>query len=219
MQEKESLEKKTAAREAARDNLSTAREKLAGLKAETGGYENQLKNIEEAKTRTSEITTEKFYLESLIELLKELKTELASRIRPLLIRISSSLLEGMSDGKFSELNLNEDYEISIRDYGELQELNRFSGGEQDLANLSLRLAISKLLAQSSRLEAGFLILDEVFGSQDSFRKENILGAIAGLQDFFRQIFMVTHVEDVKEAVQTLMTVEENSDGSSSIIID
>ena len=47
----------------------------------------------------------------------------------------------------------------------------------------------------------------------------ILGAIAGLQDFFRQIFIVTHVDDIKEAVQTLMTVEENPDGSSSVIID
>ncbi|HEQ99014.1 MAG TPA: SMC family ATPase [candidate division Zixibacteria bacterium] len=219
LQEKDTLEKQTREREIARDNLSSARENLAGLMAETRGYEDQLKNIEEAKSRASEITTDKFYLESLIELLRELKTELASRIRPLLIKISSNLLDRMSDGKFSELDLNEDYEISIRDYGELQELNRFSGGEQDLANLSLRLAISRLLAQSSRLEAGFLILDEVFGSQDSLRKENILGAIAGLQDFFRQIFMVTHVEDVKEAVQTLMTVEENSDGSSSIIVD
>ncbi len=217
--EKETLDRKTDEREEARDKLSKARETLAGLNAEIKGYENQLKNIEEAKSRTSEISTEKFYLESLIELLAELKTELAARIRPLLIQISSNLLDRMSDGKFSELDLNKDYEISVRDYGELQELNRFSGGEQDLANLSLRLAISKLLAQSSRLEAGFLILDEVFGSQDSFRKENIMGAIAGLQDFFQQIFIVTHVEDVKEAVQTLLTVEENRDGSSSVIVD
>jgi DNA repair protein SbcC/Rad50 len=101
----------------------------------------------------------------------------------------------------------------------LCELVRFSGGEQDLANLSLRLSISKLLAQSSRLDAGFLILDEVFGSQDSFRKENILGAIGGLKDFFQQIFIITHVDDIKEAVQTLMTVEENSDGSSMVIIE
>ncbi|MBD3218585.1 MAG: AAA family ATPase [candidate division Zixibacteria bacterium] len=217
--EKEALDKKTDEREEARDKLSKARETLAGLNAEIKGYENQLKNIDEAKGRSSEISTEKFYLESLIELLAELKTELAARIRPILIQISSNLLDRMSDSKFSELDLNKDYEISVRDYGELQELNRFSGGEQDLANLSLRLAISKLLAQSSRLEAGFLILDEVFGSQDSFRKENIMGAISGLQDFFQQIFIVTHVEDVKEAVQTLLTVEENHDGSSSVIVD
>lgn len=216
---KNSLEQEFRQLESKKNELYELREKNAGLKAEIKGLENQLENISSARKKSSEISSEKVYLESLIELLKELKTELAQRIRPTLTEYSSRLLERMSDGKFSQLELDKEYEIFIRDYGELCELNRFSGGEQDLANLSLRLAISKLLAQSSHLEAGFLILDEVFGSQDSFRKEMILGAIAGLQDFFRQIFIVTHVDDIKEAVQTLMTVTENPDGSSSVIIE
>ncbi len=216
---KNSLAQESRQLESKKHELYELREHYAGLKAEIKGLENQLENIASARKKSSEISSEKVYLESLIELLKELKTELAQRIRPTLIEYSSRLLERMSDGKFSQLELDKEYEIFIRDYGELCELNRFSGGEQDLANLSLRLAISKLLAQSSHLEAGFLILDEVFGSQDSFRKEMILGAIAGLQDFFRQIFIVTHVDDIKEAVQTLMTITENPDGSSNVIID
>jgi exonuclease SbcC len=199
--------------------LAESRKNEAVLISEVAGLKNQLRLVEDARHRVKELIGQKIDLESLIEILKELKTDLAARIRPTLIRYSSDLLELMSDGKFSELDLNENYDISIRDYGELRELGRFSGGEQDLANLSLRLAISKLLATSSNLEAGFLILDEVFGSQDNFRKENILGAIAGLGDFFQQIFIVTHVEDIKEAVQTLITIEENSDGSSMALME
>jgi exonuclease SbcC len=199
--------------------LAEGRKSEAVLGSEIAGLKNQLRLVEDARHRVKELIGQKIDLESLIEILKELKTDLAARIRPTLIRYSSDLLELMSDGKFSELDLNENYDISIRDYGELRELGRFSGGEQDLANLSLRLAISKLLATSSNLEAGFLILDEVFGSQDNFRKENILGAIAGLGDFFQQIFIVTHVEDIKEAVQTLITIEENSDGSSMALME
>ncbi len=188
--------------------------------------ENDIKNISErltaihkAREKIKQLSGQIVYLHTLIDLLKELKTYLAQRIRPTLAALASNLLDYMSDGKFSELELNPDYDILIRDYGELCELNRFSGGEQDLANLSLRLAISRLLAQNSLLEKGFLILDEVFGSQDNFRKENIMGAIAGLQDFFKQIFIVTHVEDIKEAVQTLITIEETPQGSSLITVE
>jgi DNA repair protein SbcC/Rad50 len=219
MKVKKELEKSSGEFRQKELELAECRKNEAVLKSEIEGLKRQLVNIDKARKRVHDITGELIYMETLIELIKELKTELASRIRPTLIKYSSDLLDRMSEGKFSELNLNENYEISIRDYGELCELVRFSGGEQDLANLSLRLSISKLLAQSSRLDAGFLILDEVFGSQDSFRKENILGAIGGLKDFFQQIFIITHVDDIKEAVQTLMTVEENSDGSSMVIIE
>jgi len=199
--------------------LAESHKNEAVLISEIEGLKNQLRLVEDARLKVKGLIAQKINLESLVEILKELKTELAARIRPTLIRYSSDLLELMTDGKFTELDLNESYDISIRDYGELRELGRFSGGEQDLANLSLRLAISKLLATSSNLEAGFLILDEVFGSQDNFRKENILGAVAGLGDFFQQIFIVTHVEDIKEAVQTLITIEEGSDGSSMALME
>ena len=162
--------------------------------------------VREARERGEELVNDKIYMDTLIEIVRELKTELAARIRPALIKYYSDLMDSMSDGKFNEINLDENYDIFVRDYGEFRELKRFSGGEQDLANLSLRLAISKYIAQNSRLESGFLILDEVFGSQDTFRKENILNAIANLQDFFQQIFIVTHVDEIKEAVSTLFTV-------------
>ena len=196
--------------------LNEARQNKAVLSAKIDGIKDKLQLVEEARQRGRELVNDKIYMDALIEIVRDLKTELASRIRPALIKYSSDLMDSMSDGKFNEINLDENYDIFIRDYGEFCELKRFSGGEQDLANLSLRLAISKYIARNSRLEAGFLILDEVFGSQDTFRKENILNAIANLQDFFQQIFIVTHVDEIKEAVSTLFTVQENSDGSSSI---
>ena len=45
----------------------------------------------------------------------------------------------------------------------------FSGGEQDLAALCLRLALSRTLAGQRGVETGFIILDEVVGSQDHER--------------------------------------------------
>src|SRR5438552_6046704 len=44
-----------------------------------------------------------------------------------------------------------------------------SGGEEDLANLVLRLAISQMIAERAGQNFSLLILDEVFGSLDEAR--------------------------------------------------
>ena len=43
---------------------------------------------------------------------------------------------------------------------------RPGGGEQDLAGLCVRLGLSRMTAHQRGIEAGFTILDEVFGSQE-----------------------------------------------------
>jgi hypothetical protein len=48
----------------------------------------------------------------------------------------------------------------IVDRGE-DELARFSGGEQDLANLCLRLSIADWVSKERTVELGFVVLDEV----------------------------------------------------------
>ena len=82
----------------------------------------------------------------------------------------------------------------------------------------MRLAISWMIAESSGAEFSFIILDEVFGSQDIQRKENILKALAGLKGRFRQIFLITHIEDIKDSVDNLITVVENEDGTSQVVM-
>ncbi|MDP2960571.1 MAG: SMC family ATPase, partial [candidate division Zixibacteria bacterium] len=91
-------------------------------------------------------------------------------------------------------------------------------GDNDLANLCLRLAISLLISESSGVEVSFIILDEIFGSQDAFRKENILKGLAKLKNRFRQIFLITHIDDIKDSVENLITVLENEDGTSQLVL-
>ena len=122
----------------------------------------------------------------------------------------------MSDNRYEDLELDENYEIYICDQGEKFPMSRFSGGETDLANLCLRIAISLLISESSRIGFSFIILDEIFGSQDMVRKENILNALARLRNRFAQIFLITHIEDIKDSVENLVCVTENEDGTSEL---
>jgi exonuclease SbcC len=98
----------------------------------------------------------------------------------------------------------------------LHPLGRFSGGEADLANLSLRLAISRIIAdRASTSQMNFLILDEVFGSLDPIRKRSVMAALSGLSSQFRQVMLITHVEDIKDLMSTVIRVEELPDGTST----
>jgi exonuclease SbcC len=59
-----------------------------------------------------------------------------------------------------------------------------------------------------------LILDEIFGSQDPNRKRSVMAALSRLSTQFRQIFLITHIEDVKESMNYVVKVEELEDGTS-----
>jgi exonuclease SbcC len=158
------------------------------------------------------------YLERLDLLMSDFRVSLIGRIRPTLSRYAKNLFLDLCDNRYEDFELNEDYEILIQDQGEKYPLSRFSGGETDLANLCLRMAISLLISESSRVDFSFIILDEIFGSQDLLRKESILTALARLKNRFRQMFLITHIDDIKDSVENLIYVTENEDGSSDLLL-
>lgn len=158
------------------------------------------------------------YLEKLDLLFSEFRVSLIGRIRPTLSRYARDLFLELSENRYEDLELDEDYEIYIYDRGEKFPMNRFSGGETDLANLCLRIAISLLICESSQAGFSFIILDEIFGSQDLLRKENILSALAKLKNRFAQIFLITHIDDIKDSVENLVYVAENEDGTSDLVL-
>ncbi|HEY4687649.1 MAG TPA: SbcC/MukB-like Walker B domain-containing protein, partial [Candidatus Subteraquimicrobiales bacterium] len=125
----------------------------------------------------------------------------------------------LTDSKYTELELTEDYEVLLYDQGQKFPLDRFSGGEKDLVNLCLRLAISELMTETSRSDFGFIVLDEIFGSQDPLRKTNIMRALAKLSSRFRQIFLITHVEEVKDSMEYVVSVSEDESGVSHLTLE
>jgi exonuclease SbcC len=151
--------------------------------------------------------------------MRDFRLNVMSRVVPALSEISSSLLSEMTDSKYGGMELSEDYDISVLDGGVGYPLERFSGGESDLANLSLRLAISKVISDRSGSEVNFLILDEIFGSQDQGRKRNVMATLNHLSRRFRQIVLITHIDDVKDLMNHVMVIKEREDGSSEVAVE
>ncbi|KPJ49440.1 MAG: hypothetical protein AMJ41_03010, partial [candidate division Zixibacteria bacterium DG_27] len=188
------------------------------LQRELEALTERLSEAEKLKKRTDDFQRELSLLQKLEKVFGDLRIELISRIRPSLSQLSSELLSEMTDGKYRGMELDEDYNIFIYDGGDKFGIERYSGGEKDLANLCLRLAISQSTSESHDFHFSFIILDEIFGSQDSLRKENIVQALSNLKNRFQQIFLITHVEEIKDRVDNLVLVKEESSGTSEAIL-
>ena len=176
--------------------------------------ELQLKDYDKKETEIKSLIKDQERRSKLAEIMDDFRINLISRIRPELSDVAGRLFSNLTDGKYGSLELDENYEMWIMDNGVKYQLSRFSGGEGDLANLCLRLAISHLISASSGTEGGFIILDEIFGSQDVTRKNSIMTALAQLSKQYRQIILITHVEEIKDFFEHIIEVEEDESGIS-----
>ncbi|DAC71926.1 MAG TPA: SMC family ATPase [Thermoplasmata archaeon] len=180
------------------------------------------KNIEEQQKIIKKLQSERTdaqRLSMLSEVMDSYRTYLISQIRPTLSAHASELFDELTDGKYSQIELDEDYNLLVYDQGLPYSIERFSGGEEDLANLCIRLAISEIITERAGSVFQFIILDEIFGSQDQIRKQNIIRALNSFSSKFRQIFLITHVDDIKHFTEHTMMVSEDESGISTIQIE
>ena len=169
----------------------------------------QQKQFQESEKEFELSKSAHYYGEKLSNLFSLYRHDLIASIRPTLADISSRLFDEMTNHKYNFVELDEKYELRVMDNGQYYGVERFSGGEKDLANLCLRLAISLSLTESAGMKGSFIILDEVFSSQDNERKENILKALTNLKNRFPQIILITHIEDLKDGVEQIIEVKQD----------
>jgi exonuclease SbcC len=181
--------------------------------------EEELARLEKIGVELEQSRTDQFYAEKLTSLFTEFRKFTISRIRPRLAELSSQLIAEMSGGRYSLVELDEDYNLQVMDNGEYFGIDRFSGGEKDLASLCLRLAISLALTESAGLDRSFVILDEVFGSQDANRRELIFESLANLKSRFPQMILITHLEELKHKVETLIELAPQPGGWSEVRVN
>jgi DNA repair protein SbcC/Rad50 len=149
-------------------------------------------DLERAMARLAELNDERRLHEELDRQFGEERTQLTVQVRPEISERTSILLAELTDGRYSELQLDESYDFVLVEDGLPKHV--ISGGEDDLANLVLRLAISQMIAERAGQPMSLLILDEVFGSLDESRRENVAGLLHDLHDRFEQIILITHVD-------------------------
>ena len=143
----------------------------------------------------------------------DLRTDLNFELRPELSEIASGFLGQLTDDRYTELKLDDEYNVRVLEEGSVKTV--LSGGEEDLANLVLRLAISQMIADRAGLNFSLLVLDEVFGSLDETRRQQVVELLRRLHDRFEQVIVITHVESVRDGLDRVMTVEYDEETGAS----
>ena len=163
----------------------------------------------------SDKMSESDLLRKIGEHLNEFKTEILEKVSPSISQEASALFSRITKGKYENILVDENFDFSIADGGAYYPIERFSGGEIDLANFCLRIAITKAIMELSgsgqRIE--FLAFDEVFGSQDEERRHEMMLALHYLQEQFRQIYIVSHIESLRDYFPNILEVKFGVAGS------
>ena len=126
----------------------------------------------------------------------DLRNDLNLQLRPELSDLAADFLDVLTDGRYAELEIDDDYNVIMLEAGIPKPV--ISGGEEDLLNLVLRLAISQMIADRSGQTFALLILDEIFGSLDVDRRLRVVGLLRRLLSRFEQIIVLTHIEDTRD---------------------
>ena len=192
-----------------KDELATI---INDFKVQIASIDGEIKTLQAAldtnKTHQAKLVTKQQDLldyEKIKISLSEFKTKLNSKVAPRISGIASTMYSQITKGKYQHIEVDNDFDFYIYDEGQKFPIDRFSGGEVDLANLVLRIAISKTLGELSGAgNIGFLAFDEVFGSQDESRRMEILEAFHTIKEQYRQIFLISHEMEIKEMFERVL---------------
>src|SRR5216117_882380 len=147
----------------------------------------------------------------------DLRGELNARMRPEIAELASGFLTDLTDGRYDELELTEDYAVTVLEGGIPKPV--ISGGEEDIASLVLRLAISQMIAERAGQPLSLLVLDEIFGSLDEARRQHVVGLLRRLADRFPQVILITHIEQVREGLDRVIRVDFDPARGTSVVRD
>ncbi len=184
-------------------------------RAEMEAAERGRRELARLQEKLDELERDKRLHDELDRALTDLRTDLNFQLRPELSDIASRFLADLTDGRYNALEFDEDYTLVVLEDGLPKPV--ISGGEEDLCNLVLRLAISQMIAERAGQAFSLLILDEVFGSLDDTRRGNVIELLRRLNDRFEQVIVITHIEQVREGLDRVLVVRFDEERGASTV--
>jgi len=193
----------------------TAQGEAAAARAALASAEVQRRELERMQEKVGALHSERRLHDELDRAYTDLRTDLNFQLRPELSELASAFLTELTDARYSELELDDQYNVVVLEDGIPKPV--ISGGEEDLSNLVLRLAISQMIAERAGQSFSLLILDEVFGSLDESRRSNVVELLRRLQDRFEQVILITHIEGVREGLDRVISVRYDEERATSVV--
>ena len=243
--EEESAMKKTLAsydevyreQEQAKASLESLKRQEADLHSKVGSCEELLKQVGAAENALKSVRQEIDAMKqdlSDTELLVEAcgKTAgvpalIVENAVPELETEANLILENMMDGRLqirldTQIETNkgtktEVFRITVLDDGSERRYDTYSGAEKFVVDLSLRIAMSKFLSKRSGASVSLFVLDEGVSCADESNRDEIVKAIRSIVNQFDTVLFVTHIEEMKDALD--QRIEVHKDGAFGSRID
>jgi DNA repair exonuclease SbcCD ATPase subunit len=142
--------------------------------------------------------------------------ELISRAIPSIEREINNVLENMNAGFHLELEMKDKMIDAFICYGEDKwNLELSSGMERFVSSLAIRIG---LINVSTLPRPNFIIVDEGFGALDSDNIANMQGAFQYLRTQFDFTMIITHLDTIKDYMDTLIPINVNN-GLSKVVMN
>jgi DNA repair exonuclease SbcCD ATPase subunit len=135
---------------------------------------------------------------------------------------ANELLSLMSEGTLSvrlatqrqtkSVGLKDALDIIVDDGTAERPFSTYSGGEGFRINFALRVALAEMVAQRSGLDLSMLVIDEPEGL-DSSGRTALVQALTVIESRFDTIILVSHHEDLREALPQQVVVSKSPEGS------
>lgn len=214
--------------------LWDAREQTNLKQQEVGGAQQMVSVIDSLRKQLSEAQPEATGLQDRIAKIKLLEKAFSKDGIPSLIleqmvpsieEQANRILDDLSADGFSirfvtqeqfrsKSGLKETMRIGVVDgSGVMRDIATYSGGESFRINFAIRLAMSLVLAKRSGARMETLVIDEGFGSQDATGVARLLEAIRQAEAYFKNVVVVSHVPEVKDAFQGIVVERQPIHGS------
>ena len=201
--------------------LNSFNAKLSELKGQARESITHLKDLGEKIKTSNQFQKEYDNVSEYIQTLKHIRElydkngiqkELRSISKPLIQKYTKEFFKEFNFN-YSDLTLNDEYDVTV--YGPEGEssMSMVSGGEKIAIALALRLGITKAMSKG---DLDTILLDEPTIHLDSSRRHELINLLKDMS-VLPQMIIVTHESQLENAADNLIKVEKEN-GISNVIV-
>jgi DNA repair exonuclease SbcCD ATPase subunit len=155
-------------------------------------YERDLKDYQAKKAefdrlveKMTDLALQEQRYKKAVDNLKEMKLKIKGYVLPSLQKVASILLSEMSDGLFTDVKIDPEFNILV----ENREVNLFSGSEQAMINLALRLGLGQVLTHKA---FSVFVGDEIDASMRDERAQLTANCLRKISKYIKQVILISH---------------------------
>ena len=202
-------------------------EQLQAAHQKVGEQRNEIRNLKDALERREALGDVHREAQQELERWQRLYEVMPrNELRDFALEIMFKQMGNLANVQLDYLT-SERYQLKVESIGNLSVIDRWnaneerpvetlSGGESFLTSLALALALADL--SRGRAQLNSLFLDEGFGTLDAETLDTAIAALEGLRMQGRNIFLISHVQELTRRIPVKINVRKRGDGSSSVQI-